>query len=452
MSQQYSGVIINTGAKPKGFVFTKPWVANLICIMAFFPFISLLPNMQAEVQPYCYIVAFLFMLLFRQKLPYLFYLFLFIVAAYFAYYLAASFHSDFGIAFQSVPHLIIFIGPPVFFWVMYKNFDKLHLHTLHIIFYIWVGVGFLQHLFPSVFAATGLKFLLEALIPRFSVESLAGWGDRGVTSLSNEPSYAGIILFALFTIVIYRWIKGEINGKTLSVNIFLYLVSLFFNASLTMFLLTLLLVLAIIYHTRKYMLSLVVLAGITILFLIAGINFRIFDLIILLPELLEASDWNPYYVMIGPLGSHREFSAYVGLKSGFTHLFGNGYYSSMTDFINVAKAINIDLSRSFFFDYTNNGYYLNMKPYGYGALVLFELGMIPFLLINSVLAGLILHAKKVKGKFQRFGLVLSIGILVLLNFNTPASLPTYWFALITALFIMTERSSGLDNDEKSCVE
>lgn len=437
MSQKSLDIIVHSTDKPKGIILSQHSLTNLICIMAFFPFISLVPGMQAEVQPYCYLVAFLFIILFRQKLPYFFYLFVFIVVAYFLLYLVTTFHSSYEIAFQSIPHLLIFVGPPLFLWVIYKHFQKINLRILHNIFYIWVAVGFLQHLFPSIFAAIGLKGLLENLIPRFSVESLAGWGDRGVTSLSSEPSYAGIVFFSLFTVVIYRYLKGEITNRMFLFNLLLYLVSLVYNASVTMFLLTLLLLLSYIYHTRKYLLSVLVIILAIIPFILFEFQFRIIDLFIFLPDMLEANDWNPYYVMIGPLGSHREFSTYVALKSGLINVFGNGYYSSLDHFIDVAKSLKVDLTRAFFFDYTYNGYYVNMKPYGYGALVLFEIGLIPFLLINGIMIKLIKTARLVSGPFKRFGNFLVVGTLLLINLNTPASLPSYWFAFVVALMIIS---------------
>jgi len=437
MDAQFSSIRINSAARPGRYMLKESWVANLICIMAFFPFISLVPGLESEVQPYCYFAAFFFIILFRQRLPYFFYLFLFMAVAYFLYYLFTTFHSNYGVAFQSIPHLLIFVGPPLFFWVVYKHFQKINLRILHVIFYIWVSVGVVQHLFPSLFAAIGLKSLLENLIPRFSVESLAGWGDRGVTSLSSEPSYAGIIFFSLFTVVIYRFFKKEITKREFYVNILLYIVSLIYNASVTMFLLSILLGLAYIYHTRKYWLS-VLIMGIAVLpFFLFEFQFRIIDLFIFLPDMLESHEWNPYYVMIGPLGSHREFSTYVAIKSGISNVFGNGYYSSLEHFIDVAKALKVDLTKAYFFDYTYNGYYVNMKPYGYGALVLFELGIIPFVLINAIMIKLIKVERLVAGPYKRFGNFLVVGILLLINFNTPASLPSYWFAFVLALMIIS---------------
>jgi hypothetical protein len=219
--------------------------------------------------------------------------------------------------------------------------------------------------------------------------------------------------------------------------VLLYIISLVYNASVTMFLLTVLLVLAYIYHTRKYIVSIAVLAIAIIPFIFFEFQFRIIDLFVFLPDMLEAHDWNPYYVMIGPLGSHREFSSYVALKSGFINVFGNGYYSSLDHFIDVAKALKVDLTKAYFFDYTYNGYYVNMKPYGYGALVLFELGLIPFILINTILIKLIKTARIIHGPFRRFGNFLAIGIFLLINLNTPASLPSYWFAFVAALMIIS---------------
>jgi hypothetical protein len=206
-----------------------------------------------------------------------------------------------------------------------------------------------------------------------------------------------------------------------------------------------LLILAYIYHTRKYLLSLLIIAVAVLPFFLFEFQFRIIDLFIFLPEMLEAHEWNPYYVMIGPLGSHREFSSYVALKSGLINVFGNGYYSSLDHFIDVAKSLKVDLTKAYFFDYTNNGYYVNMKPYGYGALVLFELGLIPFILINAIMIRLIKTARFIAGPFTRFGNFLAIGILLLINLNTPASLPSYWFAFVAALMVMSLKRETIQN-------
>ena len=420
-------------------------LVNFTVLLACFPFISLVPGMQAEGQPYCYLVAFVFIFLFRDRLPFRFYLFLLICAAYFIIFIGSSLYKGYGVELQALPHLLIYFGPPVFFWLVYRYFHLLRLKWIHTVFYVWVGVGLLQHFLPGVFAAIGLKSVLEALIPRFNVESLSAFGDRGVTSLSNEPSYAGIVLFSLFTVVMYRWVTAAISNRVFVLNLVLYLVSLVVNASLTMFLLSFLLLVAVVYQTRKYLLASIVVVLLVLPFILFEFKFRIIDLISFFPDMLEANEWNPYYVMIGPLGSHREFSSYVGLRSAFSHFLGNGYYSSMTEFIDVAKGMKVDLTRAYFFDYTNNGYYLNMKPYGFGALVLFELGVIPFLLINTILVALIRLARKTAGSYKRLGTVLAVGILVLLNFNTPASLPSYWFALAVSLYLISAGHPGTGN-------
>jgi hypothetical protein len=420
----------------------KSTIFQMMCLLSFFPFFSFVPGLHAEIQPYCYLVGFIFVIIFRQKLPIELWLFICITLIYFSIFIIKGLIGVSGLPLESVPHLLIFLGPPIFFWILLRHLKKLNMRLVHNSFYIWVAVGFLQYLFPSFFSALGLKRMLELLIPRFSSQSLAEFGDRGVTSLSNEPSYAGIVLFSLFIAVIYRRIQGSISKNNFRINIVLFVASVVFNASITIFILTVLLLLAYVYHTRKYVLSLFIFAMVIIPFAFVSIEFRIFDLITLMPQLLEASDWNPYYLMIGPLGSHRELSAFVGIKSGFYNPWGNGYYSSMTDFINVAKAMKVDLTRAFYFDYHTNGYYVNMKPYGYGALTLFELGMIPFLLVNHLLFKMIKQFKKNESKYKRFGSFLSIGILLLINFSTPASLPAYWFSLALCLFMM--RDAGLN--------
>lgn len=421
----------------------RSWV-NVICLLACFPFISIIPGLSAEVQPYCYLAAIAFVILFRTPLPSAYFWFLTLAGSYFLYFLAKQLVSIDGIDLQSIPHLLIYIGPPLFFWVLYKNFNHLKLRWLHNAFYAWVFTGFLQELFPSIFATIGLKQLLENLIPRFNVQSLAEFGDRGVTSLSNEPSYAGILLFTLFTVIIYRFITEQISRRHFYIDLILFTVSVVFNASLTMFLLTFLLFIALIYQTRKFRLAAVFLAILILPFFLFDIQFRIIDMMALMPELLEAADWNPYYVMIGPLGSHREFSANVGIQSGFYHFFGNGYYSSMMEFISVAKRMNIDLERVKFFDYTNYGYYTNMKPYGYGALLIFELGVIPFILINGILFRLLLRAHLESGPYRRLGSVIAFASILLMNVNTPVSLPAYWMVILFAIMMIRYKKSEGD--------
>jgi hypothetical protein len=418
---------------------------NLICIASFFPFFAFVPGITAEVQPYCYLITLVYIFLFRQKLPVNFYFFYGIVILYFLYYL---FTNLLYIDINALPHIIIFIGPPMFFYTIYKNFHKLNLKIIHNIFYIWTIVGVLQELSPVFFSVTRLKDLFEFLIPRFSSESLKGFGDRGVTSLSNEPSYAAIIYFTSFLVIIYRYLIKEISRAILMLSIVLYIFSLVYNASLTMFILTCSLLVAVIFQTRKYFLSLSIIVSIALFFTFFDTQFRVVALLKAVPDMIDAvgGDWLSFFA--SSLGSIREFSVYIGVKSVFYHFFGNGYYSSLMHFIDVAKEMHVDLSNVRFFDDFYGGRYINMKPAGFGALILFEFGFIPFLIVLSVPVKILVQHIKTPGKYKRLGFVIAITSLLLMNFNALSSLPCYWFALVVAVKIISLQEKDWTDESK----
>ncbi len=406
---------------------------NAMVMLSFFPFLALIPGITAEVQPYCYIISVLFVLVFREKLPLNYFYYFSIVSIYFLSYIIINAYAHFD--FAAIPHLIIFVGPPLFFIILFKYRNSINLKIIHTIFYLYVITGFIQQFFPLFFSITGLKPVLEFLIPRFQVAKMEEFGNRGVTSLTNEPSYAAMIFFASFVTVIFRFIKKEITKKIFLFNLCLFFASIIFNASLTSFILTFFIIISYIIYRRKYLTSLLILIIAILPFILFDTGLRVIDLIGTFPELMSAFNWSLYDVLVGPLGSIREFSSWVGIKSAFFHPFGNGYYSALTQFIEIAKNIGVDISKVTYFVYDKGGY-VNMKPAGFSSLILFELGIIPFLLINSVVWTCFYKVYQKRGAFARFGVPIFCLSWALLNFNSLSSLPSLWFALIISLQII----------------
>lgn len=414
---------------------------NLVALLAFFPFIVLIPGMGAEVQPYCYLVAIFIIIACGTRLPVFLYLFLAFLFGYFIYYLLTAYFS-FSLSFKSVPHIIIFAGPPLFFYVLYLYRHFIKWHWIHWAYYIWIFVGTVQQLFPALLEKTGVNAILNVLIPRYSGERLAEV-SRGVTSLSNEPSYAAILLFAAFTVIIYRYVKKEFGKGRLIAEFAVYVWSVLINASVTGFMLLFVFILAFFYY-KKMLLSfaLFCFVGGMVLFNIQT-ETRALQVLQELPQLLEANEYSLYEIMVGPMGSIREFSTLVALKSSLFNVWGNGYYSSLNYFITIARDLGFDLNKIIFFKYNIVTGYVNMKPYGYGSLVLFELGIVPFLLINVLLVKIIYNHVLSRGPYYRLGIFLAIHAVVFLNFNTVASLPCYWFELLAALQIIKYKATAV---------
>ena len=427
-------------------IFSKKTVLNAIVLLSFFPFLALIPGITAEVQPYCYIVCVMFVFLFKEKLPINYYYYFAIVIAYFLFYFILKAYNHFD--FAAIPHLIIFIGPPLFFIILFKFRNSISLKSIHIIFYLYVATGFIQQFFPLFFTITGLKPILEFLIPRFQVAKMEEFGNRGVTSLTNEPSYAAMIFFASFLAVIFRFIKKEITQKTFFYNLVLFSASILFNASLTSFILTFFILIAYIVYRRKYLASMIFLVVLILPFILFDTGLRVIDLLATFPDLMNAFNWSLYDVLVGPLGSIREFSSWVGIKSAFFHPFGNGYYSALTQFIEVAKSIHIDISKVTFF-MAEKGGYINMKPAGFSSLILFELGVIPFLLINTVVWTCFYKVYQKRGAFARFGVPVFCLSWALLNFDSLSSLPSLWFALVISLQIIQYKNNNISLAQNS---
>ncbi len=413
---------------------SKQWLLNCTIVLAFFPFISLIPGMTAEVQPYCYLLAWFVLVTCQNRLPLALFVFFALVLSYFFYYFLAS-YTAFSFDFKALPHLIIYLGPPVFFYLLLTNAQLLQWRYLHAAFYTWIFVGTIQQLFPAAFEVTGINTLLGYFIPRYSGERLAEIG-RGVTSLSNEPSYAAIVIFSGFMIALYRYVKQEIKPLHFAFDCVLYVWAVFINASVTGFLLFLIIILSAFYYKRKLLLfiSIAFLAG----FILLNVDTETRSLAVIkeLPDLLEANNWSIYDILVYSQGSVREFSTLVALKSSLFHIWGNGYYSSLNSFIEVARSLGFDLNKVIFFMYDTVNGYVNMKPFGYGALILFELGLLPFLLINYYLIKTIWSFYGRGGRYKRLGFFLALHALLFLNFNTVASLPSYWIELFVALQIM----------------
>ena len=418
-------------------------LVNFIVILSFFPFIAFIPILQAEVQPYCYLFTIFYAIIYKQKFPFLFYIFLFIIISYFIIYIFFNNYHFFD--FVTIPHLLIFVGPPMFLYIIYKNFHLIKLNYIHTIFYIWTIFGIVQNFLPLILEVSGIEKFLGIFIQRFSARALSASGDRGVTSLSNEPSYAAIIFFATYFVILFQFLKKQITKRKFLIATVFFSINLIINASLTIFILIFILALAIIHQTRTYLISLAAIILIFSPLFFFKLDFRIIKILSSLPQMLDIVDWNIMDFFTISLGSIREFSVFIAIKSVFIHPFGNGYYSSLTKFISVAKEEGYDLTRVMFFTWQGNGY-VNMKPYGYGALILFEFGIVPFLLIMSIPIRIFNLVTKNCGQYKRFGQFTFWFILVLINFNTVASLPSYWFCLIISLKVIELKYIPLSND------
>tara|TARA_B110000503_G_C7145930_1_gene412939 strand:+ start:1346 stop:2017 length:672 start_codon:yes stop_codon:yes gene_type:complete len=135
------------------------------------------------------------------------------------------------------------------------------------------------------------------------------------------------------------------------------------------------------------------------------------------------------------LGSTREFSVSVAYSSLFN---GNwfGYGIGSWSYLFLEKMFEFDYNPDVVSRFRRDGLW-NLKPYSYGALVAFDLGLLGYSLF-------IFMFRKVFMKFSSISAIgksiVSVSVLMIL-FHTLVSLPVYWITLSIGLTLIKNRKS-----------
>tara|TARA_A100000164_G_C21901281_1_gene770655 strand:+ start:577 stop:1560 length:984 start_codon:yes stop_codon:yes gene_type:complete len=316
---------------------------------------------------------------------------------------------------------------PLFsFHYFYKFHDKISLRVFTYILYSWLLLCFFQLFLPEILKSLGIDAFLKLLIRRFSSEALTAFG-RGVLIFSPEPSYAAHTLYFFSVFSLYAFNKKIINKRK---TLFFFLTIVFMvmaTASGTIGLIILInLIIYLIFSKNLYFLFSVI--PISILLYYFFYDLRIFKILYAtFLTLYESNSFSDLFELFTSFGSTREFSvsvAYTTILNG--NIFGYGIGSWSTEFLNKMYEFGFDpglISR-----FKRDGL-INLKPYSYGGLVAFDIGLIGITFFTLVYRKIFFKLKNI----SNVGKSIAITSLILIYFHTLTSLPLYWATLALSL-------------------
>lgn len=386
------------------------FLLNLTFLLCFFPFFVIIPIGNSETQPLAAIAAGFYLLTGRipKFLQQYAALFLSIIFFYFLVDLAQYFlnSSDISFILAALQSFLIFITPLLIFVALFDNLHLISVRVFRFCLYSWLTISVLQQYFSTILSSTGISAALAAFIPRFSEAALGG--ARGVAAFSPEPSYAAQIIIGIFAFTVFLYRNRRIKKSeycfmicscifmsflNLSATIGAFLaafLAFYLSANLTKSLWKLLTRGLLnqnigIVFLKAFTIGTVIYVFFILLNLFVSLlpNSRISDLFNSFSS-LSYQNFNVFSVLnlTNDLGSQRSISVYVGYFNVFnTYGLGSGLGSWSIQFLNALEDSGLDPSRISFFTY--NGF-IDLKPYAYGALVAFDMGMIGLVSMSSI--------------------------------------------------------------------
>jgi hypothetical protein len=395
---------------------------DVVFFLTSFCFLSLLPFLNAEVQPIGSVFALFGLIYFcKGKLPIslkLWCFFLFVNLIYSLTFL--------NIEMTSILTFVMLTTPLFSFHYFYKFHNKISLRVFTYVLYSWFLLCFLQLFFPQILSQFGIDKFLTLLIKRFSTGALTEFG-RGVVIFSPEPSYAGHTLYFFSVFSLYAYHKKIINKRK---TLFFFLTIVFMvmaTASGTIGLIILInLLIYLIFSRNLYILFFVV--PISLLLFNFFYELRIFK--ILYATVLTVSERYSFLDLLQlftSFGSTREFSVSVAYTTIFNgNNFGYGIGSWSINFLDKMYEFGFDPG---FVSRFNRDGFINLKPYSYGGLVAFDVGLIGITFFTLVYRKIFFNLKNI----SNVGKSIAITSLILIYFHTLTSLPLYWVTLALSL-------------------
>ena len=406
-------------------------IINIVFLLNVFCFLKLIPFIKPEVQAYGGLISVIYLLRNSNKINKVFWFWLVYLSLFSIYNLCIV-----GFDKYIVLTFITFVIPVASFFHFYEGLHKITPKVFKYVVYVWTGLAFSQLFFPGLLKFFFLDKLFTYLIPRFSSGSLAEW-NRGVVIFTPEPSYAAHIIFLFISMSIYMRYQEKISKKAFRIitgcNIFMIVATASGTAGVIVALLI------FFYLCFTFNLKSLIVTCVTVFFA----QFFFFDLrfISVFSQVFkEINSTNEFAFssllnVATALGSTREFSVSVAYSSLFN---GNwfGYGIGSWSYLFLEKMFEFDYNPDVVSRFRRDGLW-NLKPYSYGALVAFDLGLLGYSLF-------IFMFRKVFMKFSSISAIgksiVSVSVLMIL-FHTLVSLPVYWITLSIGLTLIKNRKS-----------
>jgi hypothetical protein len=421
---------------------------NLIFLFNLFPFFKFIPFITAEVQPVSGLFSGMFLLIFHQTTAKRYYRWVMpyfsVLGGYFLIALVLAYYGEVELA-KSIESLAIFLSPLLTFLALLGNLSLVSVSIFRFAFYAWTIVSICQQFAPVVLNATGVSFLLTLLIPRFSSESLAAW-NRGVVAFAPEPSYGAHIILLMFAFAIFLYRQQQISKLEFGTFSLLTMLMIYTNQSATMgFILAFFGIFYALFEASKggQAAARIMAIGISLCFVMFLAfsyspeikSIRLFEVFAQFFDSISGSsgDFDPL-AFTNSQGSNRTISVKVGYANLLrTYGAGSGMGGWGNHFLDTMEHIGINITDVSFFRHTLKNQVVNIKPYAYGAIAAFDLGIFGLGTLSWLFWRLIITRFQHSFQVSAFSLSCLVSALIGIYYNSPSSLPVYWifFLLFT---------------------
>ena len=433
------------------------YFVNIVFFLCFFPYFKLIPNITAEVQPFCGFVALFLIFLRKRKLDPISQKILYIIALLF-FYLLISFYR--GLGFSALILSIISYTLPLFILLVFKDdisyvAEKTFLGVVLINFFIGIiqllgGFGFLNN-------------ILALIISRGTGSSSLD-GLRGITLLTPEPSHAGRTLGLILCTAFFLHALRRISKIKLGAIILALIILLIANKSGTGFILFSIFLCSyslsqfILKQDKKFNLKskfstaflfkiiismlLGVLVMLTLWFSIDALYIR-FPIRFLQILLRIKNSFNNFYNFnlyhfLALVAGKRYLTVAIGYFSLFQNYgLGHGLSSYLIDFTKLSQFAGVDfqsITTLPLFERTATA----LKPDSYGASIAQDTGIVGLILLLTLLISVwksvrLPNVMDLPPSYLRHTQSVCVAIfavaLYMILLNTSTSLPFPWLLL-----------------------
>jgi hypothetical protein len=367
----------------------KQLLVNLAFFFSFFPFIRVVPWIDASVQPISALLAFVIILLFGVKKDRVCVTVLLLVVAVLGYLMIGMAR---GVSIVQAVYLTVgYLMPLWLFLALRDNSRLLSVKVYLAAVGIYLIVGALQYFELLVWSEPHLG-------PVFPNISSPPKEPRGVNFVATEPAHAGTIIVLMLVTGLYFYQTGQLSRRGINWIAVAVAIMFFLNRSGTVLVLLSLFVLAYACMSAMYR---PVLVNARLLAIILAVVIALWGGIDTLIEtyrgsakyvwmlgVLNETPWDELwqYESVGLLAGKRFLTVVVGYLSLSDQMgIGHGIGSYHVDFMRLSEAIGIYwLDFNFLAD--GERYAESFKPDSYGSSLALDTGIIGLAILLILLA------------------------------------------------------------------
>jgi len=431
---------------------------NLIFLLSFFPFLRVVPDIEAEVQPIAGLLAGLFILLYRFKLDQQAFA-CFVILALIVIYTLVSTLLEYELT-TTVFQGIAYSMPILIFLALKDSLPLLSKRLYLAVLFLNLAVGLLQYF--GAYEPIVSFFRLDLLFPR-SAGTLELGGGRGVSLFTPEPSYSAMIIMQFWASAIFFYVRRQTSRIEFPLLGAVIVTMVLLNRSGTGIVLCALFAVGYLSglswlarYKLRYLASILVgavlfifswtLLSSSILSDAQEINIRF---VTLMRKVMDREFWGKNLdEMMAEIAGKRYLTVYVGYYSLFTSMgLGYGIGSYATKFFEVSVLGGVDFSTYAVFGELER-FASQLKPDSFAAAFAMDTGLLGLAAVTYLAVGCYFYRNR-SGVVLTAQMPLRLGMFFVafytVFFHTATSLPVPWvfLAIIRGGFLPVNKGEVL---------